>query len=642
MLGRRAVGKLVAAVILVIIIIVAGSIAYYVTLPSTTVPSTGVSSTGVPSTGAYYNKTFTIDIANWPLGSLNQLNAFTVGIYPDLPGYTSWQPLVAVNLTAMYPAGGLPGTFQFLPDLATSWTVSPDGTTYTFHLRPNVTYSNGDPFNAYQVWTVYYGFYYLSGNATGWYNGYLLFNMAPVEFGPESISLLQQSGLINPSAQALAMMTNSSWPIYVVDQNTIAFHVRHPFPWFLGTFAAELGCIYDAQYVLQHGAFGTPVSLNTYFNLNAIPGTGPYMVTSVAASQFVEFTQNPTYWGKDLPESTIVSNPAIDPGHAKNVLVKIVPDATARYIELSSGAAQMVDPMGASNFAVVVANPDKYGYITLAQGNGAISMESLNTKKYPTNITDVRLAIVHAINMTNVITKAYGHGASAYQIVGPEYPMWSDFYDLGNFQPYSYNLTLASQYLAEAGFPNGTGLPTLTWRLQSTCAVCVNRATVAQAQLKKIGINVVINGVTPDDWCAWICQPYSWLVNNANLGGNIEDPEGSNAQPAFLTPAEYWVAFTTNQSAFSNTAIYNTPITYSCAESFFSGISTATLQSICTQAQAQVYNDAPYFGWVSVKYQFGDSSPVWDRSVVENAYIDPLWAGVSTVPLFNTVTFTSS
>jgi ABC-type transport system substrate-binding protein len=587
----------------------------------------------------YYDQTLTIDIVSWPAGSLNDLNALSVGIYPDLPAYTSWQALVGVNLTAEYPGG----VIQYLPGLATSWSVSPDGTTYTFNLRPNVTYSNGDPFNAYQVWTVEYGFWYLSANATGWYGGYNnIFNMAPVQFGPASISLLQQSGLVNPSAQALAMMTNSSWPIYVVNPNTIAFRTMHPFPWFLGTFQGEQSLVYDAQYVLQNGGFGTPVSLNTYFNLNAIPGTGPYMVSNVVNSQFVEFTQNPTYWGKDLPESTIVSNPMIDPGHVKNVLIKVVPDATARYIDLSSGAAQVIDPVGGSNFALILANPDKYGYVVMPPDNGALALSSFNTKRYPTNITDVRLAIVHAINMTDLIMKAYHSLDAATPVVGPNAPVWAPYYDPGNLPLYSYNLTLASQYLAEAGFPNGTGLPPIVWLLDDTCQVCVTRATVVQADVAQIGIKITIQGVSFSDWCSVACEPYSWMVANVNQVGNIMDPADSNTEQPFLGPSILWAPYTTDTSPAANTAIYSTPLQIACTNSFFNGSSNATILSICTQAQSQFYNDAPYFDYAVLKYVFGDSSPAWNLAVVKNGYLDPLWAGCNDTPLFNTITFNTA
>jgi len=539
-------------------------------------------------------------------------------------------------LTAEYPSGAI----QFLPDLATNWTVSADGTIYSFDLRNNVTFTNGDPLNAYQVWLVYYGFYYLSDNSSAWYNGYPLFNMTSVNFGPASISVLQQSGLINPTSQALAMMTNSSWPIYAVNATTIDFHLIHSFQWFLGTLQALMGCIYDAQYLLENGAFGTPTSLNDYFNLNAIPGTGPYMVTSVQNNQFVQFAQNPNYWGNNLPESTIVSNPVIDPGHVKNILIKVVPDPTSRYIDLSSGTAQMIDTTTSSIFKLILAGGSKFGYVTMPPSSGEMALESFNTQIYPTNITDVRLAIVHAINMTTLIAQSYGAGGFT-QIVGPEYPSWSQFYDLGNYTPYSYNLTLASQYLSEAGFPNGKGLPTLNWTIASNCDLCLNRASIIQADVAQIGVNIAIQEVTFDQWCQIICEPYSYLINNTNTVSNIIDPEGQDAQPEFLSPVEYWTAFVTNNSAFSNTAIYSTPITDACQESFFNGSTVATIQSICAQAQEEVYNQAPYFGWGICTYLFGDSSPAWDTSVIQNAYMDPLYGGISTIPIFNTITFTS-
>src|ERR1700749_535297 len=41
-----------------------------------------------------------------------------------------------------------PGTVEVDPGLAERWDVSPDGLTYTFHLRSAVKYHDGTPFNA--------------------------------------------------------------------------------------------------------------------------------------------------------------------------------------------------------------------------------------------------------------------------------------------------------------------------------------------------------------------------------------------------------------------------------------------------------------------------------------------------------------
>ena len=58
--------------------------------------------------------------------------------------------------------------------------------------------------------------------------------------------------------------------------------------------------------------------------------------------------------------------------------------------------------------------------------------------------------------------------------------------------------------------------------------------------------------------------------------GNIEDIGGNNWGPTFLSPAEYWVAFASNVSAYGDTALYATPTSNGCAHSFFNGSSVTT------------------------------------------------------------------
>ncbi len=80
----------------------------------------------------------------------------------------------------------------------------------------------------------------------------------------------------------------------------------------------------------------------------------------------------------------------------------------------------------------------------------------LNVNEYPTNITDVRQAIVHAINYSDLYSSGYEQNMTPY--VGPTVPARSQDHDLGNFKPYQYNLTLAEQDLNESGV-NVASLP---------------------------------------------------------------------------------------------------------------------------------------------------------------------------------------
>ena len=96
--------------------------------------------------------------------------------------------------------------------------------------------------------------------------------------------------------------------------------------------------------------------------------------------------------------------------------------------------------------------------------------------------------MVHALNYSDIRQKAFLGQMTSY--VGPEYPAWKDYYDLGNYSQYSYNITLAQQYLKKA---NITTLPTFSMNIVADCQFCSNFAETVQSDLGQIGITVNIN-----------------------------------------------------------------------------------------------------------------------------------------------------
>src|SRR5271170_7924950 len=176
---RTAVGRTVIAIVIVVVLIVAAAagVYYYASRASTSSSSSSSSTSSVTSSGGVVN-TLTMDDETWPAGNLNQLNSFAVIPYPDWLSYTVYQSLVTLNGTELYANG----TIALEPMLAQSWNSSANGDNWTFFLQKGVTFSNGDPFNAYQVWGEMYGEYYLSGNTSGWAVGYNVFNMNTADF----------------------------------------------------------------------------------------------------------------------------------------------------------------------------------------------------------------------------------------------------------------------------------------------------------------------------------------------------------------------------------------------------------------------------------------------------------------------------
>ncbi len=588
---------------------------------SSTSSSSAVSSTSAPST-------LVMDDSNWPIDGFNVLNFVSEVPWPGWFDFSVYQPLISVNITAEYQTN----TIQYLPILASNWTVSANAETYTINLRPNVKFSNGDPFNAYQEWMELYGFYYLSANSSAWWQSYPIFNMRNVDFGPATIALINQSGLINPSSAALSVMTNSSWPIYVTGPDQIVFHLQAPFLYFLGAMVSYVGMSFDTQYVLDHGGFGTPASFNTYFNSNPIPGTGPYLITGQVVNSYMTFAQNPTYWGDSLPASQVAADQLLSPGNVKNVIINYKPDDLSRFTDLSTGAAQIV-AIESADWNQVLANPTVYSYTVLPPWGGITSAIALNVNEYPTNITLVRQAIVHAINYTDVIDTAFA--GQVAQGMGPEYPSFRQFYDLGNYSAYQYNLTLATQDLLAAKVTN---MPTFTFNLISGCAFCETAAEVVQADLAQINITVNVDVLDSSAYYAPYGS-YSTNVQNAAEIGQLAWLGGETWAPSALTPADNWLSFMSNTSSWGNWAGYSTPAVQACVDAFTSSANVSNIQSLCKVAQGQIYNDAPYawVGWYKLWYQSG--SLVWKTGVIKGFLLDPVWDGIDTMPIINTVTF---
>lgn len=570
-----------------------------------------------------------MDDSFWPTTDLNQLYAPTINPFPDWLQDDVYQALVAVNTTAQNS-----GNIEYIPYLATNWTVSANATIYTFNLRQGVTFSDGNPFNAYQVWMNMYNAYFLTDNSSAFLIGYEVFNTTNVNFGPATVAAINASGgVVNPSPAAQAIMMNTSWPIYVTNPYQIVFRLQAPFLYFVGLFVAYVGLIYDAQYVMDNGGVGTPTAVNSLFNQHPIPGTGPYMVTSMSENNYVEFTQNPTYWGKNLTQAQIAANPVLDPGHVKNAIIYYKTSDLSRYTDLTTGAAQIVQ-IESQDWNLVLANPQKFSYFVTPPYAALMSGIGFDTALYPTNITDFRLALVHAINYTDICQTAFLGQCSP--VVGPEYPVFKDFYNLDNDTPYNYNITLAEQYLNESGV-NVATLPALTFRIEAGLTYHSLVAQIVQADLAQIGINVNIE-VLPTSTYYSAFGSISYETQNAQALGNINMLATDVWIPNSLDPVESWNILLSNTSPF-DVAVYTNPIVQKCTDSFYNTSSIPTLQSICAQAEQQVYNDAPYAWFNTFRLWDRDGSLVWENGVVSGFQVDPLDGGQNTMPLINTVTF---
>ena len=175
------------------------------------------------------------------------------------------------------------------PDLATSWKASSDGLKWTFNLRKNVKWSDGQPFTADDV-----------------------------AFTFNNIVLKKELG-----ANGGSTWRNAVTKVNVVNPTTAEFVLSRPWA-SLPTYLA-----YYAGILPEHKfkGVGDPWAFTDFNKQNPV-GTGPFKVAQVTPGASVQLVRNDNYWG-GKPKLAAVT-------------FKIIPDVNAQLAQLLSSDVDMI------------------------------------------------------------------------------------------------------------------------------------------------------------------------------------------------------------------------------------------------------------------------------------------------------------
>ncbi len=437
---------------IVVVVVVAG-LGLYLTRPQSSSKSCGVA---LKSTNPIL-----IDQAEIP-DSLDPAVTFST------PGWAAvqqvYQGLVNYNGSSYTSFSGV---------LAHNWTVSPNGYSWTFHLRPGVHFSNGDPFNAYVMWySLYRSLLLVQGPQFILEQNFFSTNFSasnPLTYYSDvNYSNAANATLLNdlntwnfdtPTSAEIALMGTANQSFQVLNNLTIELNLGYgylgtSYSYLLASISAPNSYAVDPVWVDQHGgiSFGQP---NSYMSVNTL-GTGQYVLENYngLAGGGYTLAPNPNYWGTTAAASD-PTNPMIQP--ALSSVEIIFQDQQAVTINnLKSGA------VAEASFAYV--GPST---VSQLQGNPCVTVQALPTvygstsgswwiyldqNQFPFTNLSVREAIAHAINYTQIIQQAFGGYAS--QWVGPVPPSYP-YYNPQGLSPYAYNLPLARQEIANSPCANG-------------------------------------------------------------------------------------------------------------------------------------------------------------------------------------------
>jgi len=282
--------------------------------------------------------------------SAQDLSVLTVASpagFPDLDPATSFSNDGAVlanayeTLTRYIPSlDG--GEAKIEPVLATEWSSSEDGLTWTFNLREGVEFSDGEPLTAAAVKS--------SIDRTIAIGGGAAFIWWPLD------------GIETPDELTVVMNLNTAQPMDVI---------------------AAAGF---AAWIVSPGALDKD---NAYFNDGNSAGTGPYVIERYAPGQRVIMGRNENYWG------------GFDEGQFDKVVFEVVEDAVLMQSMIETGKADITTNLAYENLDALDARDD----VTVVTNSSFQTLFGLyNVKKPPLDDVRVRTALSMAFPYDDVIS----------------------------------------------------------------------------------------------------------------------------------------------------------------------------------------------------------------------------------------------
>jgi oligopeptide transport system substrate-binding protein len=329
---------------------------------------------------------------------------------------------------------------DIIPGMAQSWEHSPDGLTYTFHLRPGIAWSNGDPVTAYDF-------------LNSWER-----TLNPITASAYSYQLYY---LVNGEAYGTGKLTDfSQVGVKAPDDHTLVITLAHPTAYFLELTSFQTLCPVHLPTVKKYG--------DAWTKPGNMVSNGPYVLKRWRLNDYILLEANPHYW-RPVPIHRI----------------KVLPtnNATACFNLFYSKKADLI--LDSRSIPAALVQDIKNQPYFHANPFGATSFIRFNVKRKPFDDVRVRQALALALDKEDIVTKITRAGEP---VANTLVPPGSAGYNPP--QGLSYNPAKARQLLAEAGYPNGQGFPDVEL-LYAKRGTSEQVATEIQALWQRdLGINI--------------------------------------------------------------------------------------------------------------------------------------------------------
>ena len=397
---------------------------------------------------------------------------------------------------------------EAVPGQAESWTTSEDGLTWTFTMRDGLKWSDGTDLNAKDF---EYSFKRMADPDTA--APYAETCLGMIDGFEEAAGFPDADGnpTVEPNLDALNVKASD-------DGKTLTIVLAYPCSYFdkIVAFAA-MSPVQKATVEANGDAWCT--SPDTYVC------NGPFMITEWTPSERIVLTKNPNYVG-GWDSSKIVSS---------SITLLLLEDSSASFAAYNSGEAQLIKDVPT----------DEIPSLTKAEDGGDFYVDtilgtyyvSLNLKRDAFKDAKVRRALSLAIDRDYVAnTIMQGTYSTADSIVGPGIVDENGyFHDNGNAPyisaDYEANLAEAKKLLADAGYPNGEGYPTLEYSTNDA-GYHVPLAEYLQQAWSDLGITLTISKM---EWSSFTAARRAGEYDVARNGWVMDYNDPSNMLDLFCS-----------------------------------------------------------------------------------------------------------
>lgn len=356
------------------------------------------------------------------------------------------------------------GTLEVEPALASDWSISGDGLTYTFTLRDGIRFHDGSE---------------LTAEAVKFNFDRMLDENHPYhDTGPFPLSFF---------FGAIESVTAKG-------PRQVEFRLNEPYAPFLSNLAYPTGLIVSPDAVMRHGKeFGRNPS-----------GTGPYRFAEWESNAKVVVERNADYW--DGP-------PALEA-----VVFRPITDANTRVAEMLSGGIDLMVEVPPDNVATFASDP---AFRVHEQAGPHVWFLILNAKEGPMADKRVRQAVNYAINKRELVENVLQ--GTAEVAAGPTPPAFSWAYN-DTLSPYPYDPDKARSLIREAGH-EGADLVFYVTEGGSGMLDPVPMGAAIQADLAKVGLNATIETYEWNTFLGKVNPGLEGKADMAEMAWMTNDPD---------------------------------------------------------------------------------------------------------------------